>query len=97
MKQTRVQRITTGKRLFNILRARPEVCDRLEFGHVGLDPEECAKNLKSALKKGREKGCTVKKIIFSHENNSLVGCLAIQFAQNPLSTKVVSGISKSTW
>jgi len=74
MKQTRVQTITTGKRLFNILRARPEVCDRLEFGHVVLDPEECAKNLKSA------------------ENNSLVGCLAIRFAQNPLSTKVESGM-----
>ena len=42
---------------------------------------------------GCEKGYTVRKIIFSHENNSLVGCLAIRFAQNPLSTKVESGIT----
>jgi len=42
------------------------------FRHVVLDPEECVKNLKSALKKGHEKGYTVRKIIFSPENNSLV-------------------------
>jgi hypothetical protein len=43
---------------------------------------------------GCEKDYTVRKIIFSHENNLLVGCLAIWFAQNPLSIKVVLGISK---
>ena len=71
---------------------RQKAIKLMYFGHAVLDPEECAKNLKSALKMGCEKGYTVRKIIFSHENNSLVECLAIQFAQNPLSTKVELGI-----
>ena len=40
------------------------------------------------------KGYTGRKIILSHGYNSLVGCLAIRFGQNPLSTKVESGIDK---
>ena len=64
------------------------------FGHAILDSKECVKNLKPALKKGHEKGYTVRKIIFSHENNLLVGCLAIWFAENPLSTKVELGLRK---
>ena len=54
---------------------RQKAIKLMYFGHAVLDPEECAKNLKSALKMGCEKGYTVRKIIFSHENNSLVGCL----------------------
>jgi hypothetical protein len=53
------------------------LCKLMYFGHAVLDPEECVKNLKSALKMGCEKDYTVRKIIFSHENNLLVGCLAI--------------------
>ena len=71
---------------------RQKAIKLMYFGHAVLDPKECVKNLKSVLKMGCEKGYTVRKIIFSHENNSLVGCLAIQFAQNPLSTKVELGI-----